>query len=99
MAGWLIGEYQAVIFRHDGEDVGYALYKRELEWVHLRQFFVVRERRRRGFGQEAVQWPLANPWRDAARIRVKALVGNTGAVEFWHAMGFADYCLTMELER
>jgi hypothetical protein len=48
MAGWLRGEYQAVLFEEAGQPVGYALYRRDPEYVYLRQFFVRREFRRCG---------------------------------------------------
>jgi hypothetical protein len=32
------------------------------------------------------------------RVRRDVLVGNAGGIAFWRSLGFADYCLTMELE-
>ena len=37
-------------------------------------------------------------WADAPRVRIDVLVGNAGAIAFWRAVGFRDYCLTMESE-
>src|ERR1700724_1855446 len=50
MRDWLAGEYRARIFVRDGVDTGYALYREVPEFVHLRQFYVAPERRRRGIG-------------------------------------------------
>jgi GNAT superfamily N-acetyltransferase len=99
MAGWLAGEYQAVLFEDGLETVGYALFKREPEWVYLRQFFVQPERRRVGIGRAAMTWLLENAWNDAPRIRLDVLVGNTAGIAFWRSLGFADYCVTMEIPR
>jgi len=98
MAKWLEGEYQAVLFEEDGTALGYALFKREPEWIYLRQFYVERGRRRRGLGREALGRLRAEFWRDAPRVRLEVLVGNAAGIAFWRAVGFRDYALTMELE-
>lgn len=99
MVGWLDGEYQAILFEHDGTVVGYALYKEESEWLYLRQFFVVPDFRRRGIGRCALNWLMSHVWKNAERIRLDVLAGNTEAIAFWREMGFESYCLTMEQER
>jgi GNAT superfamily N-acetyltransferase len=97
MAGWLRGEYEAALFEEAGRPTGYALYRRDEEYVYLRQFFVVPDCRRRGIGRAALRWLWENAWgRD--RVRVEVLVKNAAGVAFWRAVGFADYCLTLELE-
>jgi GNAT superfamily N-acetyltransferase len=96
MAGWLEGEYQAVLFEDERDAAGYALFRREPEWVYLRQFFVMPEKRRKGVGTAAVRWLLANAWKESPRIRLDVLVGNATGIQFWRSLGFADYCITME---
>jgi GNAT superfamily N-acetyltransferase len=96
MRSWLDGEYQAVLFEDEQGAVGYALYKREPEWVYVRQFFIQPERRRQGIGRAAWAWLRENPWREAPRIRLDVLVGNTSGIAFWRSLGFEDYCITME---
>jgi GNAT superfamily N-acetyltransferase len=98
MGKWLGREYEAVIFSENGEERGYALYRRDPNWIYLRQFFVRREHRRKGIGRAAMPWLRTNAWKGAPRIRVEALVGNAAALAFWRSLGFADYCLTLELE-
>ena len=98
MESWLAGDYEAVLFDADGTTVGYALFRYEPSWVYLRQFLVVRSQRRNGIGRAAVRWLITNPWRSAQRIRLDVLVGNASGVAFWRAIGFDDYCTTMELE-
>ena len=99
MAGWLRGEYRAVIFETSGAAVGYALYRVEPDHIYLRQLFVRREHRRHGFGRQAVRWLWRNSWAEASRLRIDVLVGNTAGAAFWRAVGFKEYCLTMEMER
>jgi GNAT superfamily N-acetyltransferase len=99
MADWLSGEYQAVLFEDDGEPVGYALFRREPQWVYVRQFFVVSTRRRRGVGRAAVDWLLNNAWPQDIPVRLDVLTGNAGGIAFWRSLGFGDYCITMERAR
>ena len=96
MTGWLCGGYEAVVFEEAGAPAGYALYHRDPEFVYLRQFFVRAEFRRRGVGRAAVGWLRARAWGAGSRVRVEVLVGNAAGVAFWRAVGFADYCLTLE---
>ena len=39
-----------------------------------------------------------NVAQDVSRLRIEVLVENEAAKSFWKAIGFQDYCLTMELE-
>src|ERR671925_119330 len=56
MRGWLSsGEYRAVIFAQEDTPVAYALYREDADEIYLRQFFVVRTRRRHGIGRSAMQ--------------------------------------------
>jgi GNAT superfamily N-acetyltransferase len=98
MAGWLAGEYRAVLFEDGGTAVGYTLFRREAEFVYVRQLFVQPGHRRRGIARDALAWLRANTWADAPRVRLDVLVGNAGAMAFWRSVGFRDYCLTMEWE-
>jgi len=97
MTGWLGGEYEAVLFEDAGGAVGYALFRRNPEHIYLRQFFVRAADRRRGIGRAAFEWLRENAWVHR-RVRVEVLVGNAAGVAFWRAVGFRDYCLTLELD-
>jgi len=97
MTSWLGGEYHAVLFEESGQAFGYALYCREPEYVYLRQFYVVPEQRQRGVGRAAIAWLRENAWR-GERVRLEVLVGNAVGIAFWRALGFKDYCLTLEME-
>ena len=47
LPAWLSsGAYQAVVFECAGQADGYAMFRREAEFVYLRQFFIRRDRRR-----------------------------------------------------
>jgi GNAT superfamily N-acetyltransferase len=97
MAEWLRGEYRAVLFEDSGQPIGYALFRRDAEYVYLRQFYICPEQRRRGLGRAALAWLQQHAWAGETRVRVEVLIGNTVAIAFWRAVGFEDYCLTLEL--
>jgi len=97
MKGWLASEYTAVIFEDGGAVVAYALYCEQPEEIYLRQLFVVRPRRRRGIGREAMNVLRTQIWPKHKRLTVEVLVQNTAAVAFWRAVGYKDYALTLEI--
>jgi GNAT superfamily N-acetyltransferase len=100
MSNWLTsGEYRAVLFESGGDVCGYALYRREPDHVYLRQLFVRPEFRRRGIATRALQWLWRHAWPNATQLRIDVLVRNTPARAFWQAVGFRDYCVTMEADR
>ncbi|GMW00647.1 MAG: hypothetical protein AMXMBFR84_17840 [Candidatus Hydrogenedentota bacterium] len=95
MLAWLSSEYEATVLRCDAKTVGYALFRRETEFIYLRQFWIAPEYRRRGIGRAAIAWLETNVWH-GHRIRLDVLVNNAPGIAFWRAVGFEDYCLTME---
>ncbi len=97
MRGWLTSEYAAVIFEEAKEVVAYALYREQVGEVYLRQFFVVRDRRRQGFGRQAFEILRSRIWPTNKRLTVDVSVHNTAAIAFWRAVGYRAYCLTMEI--
>jgi predicted acetyltransferase len=97
MRDWLAGEYRAVIFETEGDVVAYALFCEQQEEIYLRQFFVVRHQRRRGFGRQAVEILRSAIWPTNKRLTVQVLVANQGAVGFWRVLGYVDYALTLEI--
>ncbi len=99
MAGWLRGEYEAVLFEDGTDAIGYTLFRREPEFVYLRQLFVVPEWRRQHVARNALRWLWRNAWADAPRVRIDVLVSNVAGRAFWQSVGFQDYCITMEAPR
>lgn len=95
MSSWLKGEYQAVLFKAGKEYVAYALFNDREGEIHLRQFFVVRHKRRKGVGRRAMEILLTKIWPKGKSVRVEVLVGNRPGIAFWHSIGFADYSMTM----
>jgi GNAT superfamily N-acetyltransferase len=97
MRRWLDGMYETVVFEIDGEPVAYALYCQNPDDVYLRHFFVRRDRRRQGIGRAAFGLLRDRIWPRDRRLLVEALTANAPALAFWRAMGYRDYCLTLEI--
>ncbi|MBP6506447.1 MAG: GNAT family N-acetyltransferase [Opitutaceae bacterium] len=97
MKGWLLGEYQAVIFAVDETPVAYALYKKEPTLIYLRQLFVRRDKRRTGIGRAAFALLREEIWPRGIRLTVDVLCTNHAAAAFWRSVGYRDYSLMLEI--
>ncbi len=97
MYAWLDGEYRAVLFGPESDPLAYALYRESAAEIYLRQLFVRRDRRREGIGRAAMNILRNQVWPRGKRLTVEVLTANTRAVAFWHAMGYRDYTLTLEI--
>jgi GNAT superfamily N-acetyltransferase len=98
MLDFLNNKYEAVIVSSGRNDIGYVLYKKEPEWLYLRQIFVIDKMRHKGIGCRIIEWLRDNPWKDFKTIRTDVLVDNSIGINFWKAVGFKEYCITMEME-
>ncbi|MFN7141181.1 MAG: GNAT family N-acetyltransferase [Limisphaerales bacterium] len=96
MRGWLLGEYIALVFEDDTGPVGYALLKEESDRVYLRQFFIVRHRRRQGLGRAAMEHLFSYVVPLKRKVVLDVLTHNQAAIQFYQALGFTPYCLTMQ---
>lgn len=96
MRGFMRGEYTAIIFAEGRVPVAYALYRCDADSIYLRHFFVDRAQRRRGVGRRAMGILLSEVWPPGERITVEVLVHNRAGHAFWRAMGFHEYCLTLQ---
>jgi GNAT superfamily N-acetyltransferase len=97
MRNWLKkGEYRAVLFSAD-EPVCHAVFRRDTELIHLRQFFVRPDRRRSGIGRAAVAILREQIWPRDVRLTVDVLCHNQGGAAFWRSVGYRDYNLTLEI--
>ena len=85
------------LFEEDDHVAAYALYRQGRNSVHLRHFFVHRHHRGKGIGEEAMRNLLNEVWPKNLRVIVEALVHNLTAQDFWKAVGFKEYSVTMEI--
>ena len=96
MRTWLATDYRAAVFEIAATPVGYALFRDTPEWIHLRQFFVARDRRRRGIGARAVGLLRDTVFPSGKVILVEAMAWNDTALSFWRRVGFADRYIGLE---
>ena len=102
MEKFLQGGYQAILFEEEGKVLGYALYRdhpEQEETIYLRQIFIRRPFRRRGYGREALGILLNEIWRHCKTVKVEVLSDNKAARLFYESMGFKEYCVELELDR
>ena len=93
---WLSNDYTAVLFLVKDEVVAYAVCRdHDRGAVYLRQFFVVRNRRRQGVGRRALEL-LIEQVLPGKRLVLDVLSGNDAARAFWAAMGFREYAVLLE---
>ena len=99
MARWIeTGEYDVLLFRSGGRVIGYAAWRMEDRGVHVRHFFICRDQRRQGLGRSIVKLLCRDVFPKDLPIQIDAAIGNKGGIAFWHAIGFRDIGLSMELK-
>ncbi|MBO4477342.1 MAG: GNAT family N-acetyltransferase [Lachnospiraceae bacterium] len=97
MRMFLETEYDAYLFVEDDATVGYALVRRTVSPLYLRQFYIVREFRRRHYGQEAFRALLEHLRTDT--IDIEVLPWNERGLKFWRSLGFTETCIAMRLTK
>jgi GNAT superfamily N-acetyltransferase len=95
MRAWLARAYTAVLFTRGDIVIGYALYRTDHAGIFLRQFFIDRDERGKGLGRDAIEILCTRVWPRGATVTLEALCANKTAIDFWHAVGFEDYALTL----
>jgi GNAT superfamily N-acetyltransferase len=101
LSRWLASDYTAVLFSTNGQTVAYALFRptdKDSEGldpgVFIRQFYVVRDRRRSGVGRQAFEILRDHVWPTNCGILLDTEYENSRAQNFWRSVGFSEYQLT-----
>ena len=98
MAGFLSDGYDAYFCLDGGARVvGYALVNMAATPLYLRQFFICRGERRKGYGKEFFSALLEHL--NITTIDIEVLSGNEAGVAFWESLGFKRRSIYMRLER
>lgn len=98
MRRWIAGEYQVLLFRRGDRVAGYAAWRMEDSGAYLRHFFICRDQRREGLGRAAMALLCRDVFPQDHPLQIEASVWNKSAIAFWHALGFQDFGLSMELK-
>jgi len=98
MTRWIAGEYEVLLFRRGDRVAGYAVWRVEDRGAYLRHFFICRDQRREGLGRAAMALLCREVFPKDLPVQLEASVWNTDAIAFWHALGFQDFGISMELK-
>lgn len=98
MTRWLEGEYHVLLFRRGDRTSGYAVWRLEDRGAYMRHFFICRDQRRQGLGRAAMALLRRDALPKDHPLQIEVAVWNQRAIDFWHAIGFKDFGLSMELK-
>lgn len=104
LAGWLSDDaWKVEMLVQDDTTVGYTVYRfeqdeyvRERAVVHLRQYYIERDCRRRGLGRAGLAWLITERFPHGCELVLEVLASNPAGERFWSSAGFLPYALTMK---
>ena len=99
MRKWLEWEYRIALFEREGRVVAYVLYRPQGGDIFLRHLYVVRDARRQGIATAVMRTLARDVWPSNARIALDVLVGSSGALAFYHTLGFQPFSLSRRNDR
>jgi GNAT superfamily N-acetyltransferase len=106
MMNWLMTDWNIDLLTSNDTVVGYALYQyrnnqyNEAEKeVYLRQFFIMRESRNKGYGQLGIELLRERRFNEVKTIIIDVLETNPKGINFWRKCGFLPYSATMKLDQ
>ena len=97
MEGFLSRDYTALLFADsDGVTVGYALINKATDPLYLRQFFICRDERRKGYGRRFFYKML--DYLGVETIDIEVLAWNDTGKAFWESLNFKPRSVYMRYE-
>ncbi len=97
MEEFICSEYDAFLFDVNRDIVGYALCDMSKSPIYLRQFYICREKRRKGYGRQAFFALLAHL--DIREMDLDIYSWNKTGLAFWESLGFEKRCYHMRYRR
>ncbi len=95
-------DWTAVLIETGGQVIGYALFQQrsaEPVEIYLRQYFIHRNFRSKGYGQAAFERIQAEYFPPGASVALDVLASNPRGRHFWEKLGFASHAEMMRLEK
>lgn len=96
--------WQVDVVLHGSDIAGFATHRYEPDnaepsgmHVHLRQFYIARDKRGGGIGRGAFELLTKTRFKRGERVFLDVLETNPGGKAFWSRTGFTPYGTTMEL--
>jgi len=97
MTDFITSDYKAFLFSIENKTIGYALCNFMKTPIYLRQFFICRSERRKGYGKKAFQALL--DYINIDKIDIDVYVWNESGVAFWESLGFEKRCYNMRFQQ
>lgn len=97
MKKFINSDYKTYLFEENSKTIGYALVDHTRQPLYLRQFFICRDVRRKGYGRTAFKELL-----DLLKtnvIDIEVLLWNVRGMEFWRSLGFKDRSIYMRFDQ
>jgi ribosomal protein S18 acetylase RimI-like enzyme len=95
MASFLERGYEAYLVISGEDQVGYVLFRRDVDHVFIRQFYVASERRRAGVGR-CIFGLLSDDVFPGERVVLQVRPGNERGLRFWEGLGFTQSGTALE---
>ncbi len=99
-------DWQADLILFDSRVIGYALYQvrpddydPHLSVVYIRQYFICRDHRAKGYGRTAFQLLKEIRFRNQVDFAIDVLATNSSGKRFWDSVGFEEYSTSMKHTR
>ncbi|MCL1858719.1 MAG: GNAT family N-acetyltransferase [Oscillospiraceae bacterium] len=93
MKDFINSSYKAFLFYRNENVIGYALCNMTKTPVYLRQFFICRDVRRKGYGKQAFHELLI--YLNIQEIDLDVYSWNKTGISFWESLGFEKRCYNM----
>lgn len=97
MREFILGEYEAYLFKEAEVIKGYALVNQTRKPAYVRQFFITRDSRRSGIGKACFQ--LLAVELKAEQLDVEVMYWNEQGYKFWKALGFEERSVYLRLKK
>lgn len=98
--------WQADLILLDNHAIGYALYQvrsddydPQSSVVYIRQYFICRDHRAKGYGKTAFQFLKDTRFGNQVNFAIDVLATNPSGKHFWNSVGFEEYFTSMKLVR
>lgn len=103
MRDWMTTGWEIDLLCNSSDVVGYALYQfrpnsYDAHWkeAYLRQYFIKRDYRNRGYGRAGIELLLMERLQGIETITIEVLETNPNGMRFWGNAGFMPYSTTMK---
>jgi len=87
MNAFLEHGYEAHLVESGDDLIGYVLFRRDVDHVFVRQFYVAPGQRRAGVGRRVFAWMTEKVW-PGERVLLQVRTGREQVTQFWESLGF-----------